>query len=77
MALRLPSAAAAPAASPGSLPVRVPVGQSVLLDPGLRGERSCTAVLEGVARVYRPCLLYPPDAVGPLSPLNAEWRVSP
>jgi len=35
--------------------VRVPIGQSVLLDPGLRGEGGCIEVLEGVARVYCPC----------------------
>jgi len=35
--------------------VRLPLGQSVLLDPGLRPEGSCLEVLEGVARVYCPC----------------------
>ncbi|CAK6693206.1 Crp/Fnr family transcriptional regulator [Synechococcus sp. CCY9201] len=35
--------------------VRVPIGQTVLLDPGLRAEGSCIEVLEGIARVYCPC----------------------
>ncbi|MFY8149244.1 MAG: Crp/Fnr family transcriptional regulator [Prochlorococcaceae cyanobacterium] len=35
--------------------VRVSVGQTVLLDPGLRREGSCIEVLEGIARVYCPC----------------------
>ena len=35
--------------------VRMPVGQTVLLDPALRPEGSCIQVLEGVARVYCPC----------------------
>ncbi len=35
--------------------VHVAVGQSVLLDPGLRGSSGCIEVLEGVARVYCPC----------------------
>ena len=35
--------------------VRLPLGQSVLLDPRLRPEGSCLEVLEGVARVYCPC----------------------
>ena len=35
--------------------VRMPVGQSVLLDPALRPEGSCIEVLEGMARVYCPC----------------------
>ena len=35
--------------------VRMPVGQTVLLDPALRPEGSCIEVLEGVARVYCPC----------------------
>ena len=39
--------------SPGA--VRVPVGQSVLLDPGLRPGGSCIEVIDGVARVYCPC----------------------
>ncbi len=49
------AAATAAVASPCALPVRVPIGQSVLLDPGLRGEGGCIEVLEGVARVYCPC----------------------
>jgi len=36
-------------------PVRLPVGQSVLLDPGLRPAGSCIEVIDGVARVYCPC----------------------
>ena len=35
--------------------VRMPVGQTVLLDPALRPSGSCLEVLEGVARVYCPC----------------------
>jgi hypothetical protein len=35
--------------------VRMPVGQTVLLDPALRPEGSCIQLLEGVARVYCPC----------------------
>jgi CRP-like cAMP-binding protein len=35
--------------------VRIPVGQSVLLNPVLRPEGSCIEVLEGMARVYCPC----------------------
>jgi hypothetical protein len=35
--------------------VRMPVGQTVLLDPSLRPEGSCIEVLEGMARVYCPC----------------------
>ncbi|MFZ9850075.1 MAG: Crp/Fnr family transcriptional regulator, partial [Vulcanococcus sp.] len=35
--------------------VRMPIGQTVLLDPGLRPEGSCIEVLEGMARVYCPC----------------------
>lgn len=35
--------------------VRMPVGQTVLLDPSLRPEGSCIEVLEGIARVYCPC----------------------
>ena len=35
--------------------VRMPVGQSVLLDPALRPEGSCIEVLEGMARVFCPC----------------------
>ena len=35
--------------------VRMPAGQCVLLDPGLRPEGSCIEVLEGMARVYCPC----------------------
>mgnify|MGYP006276592401 FL=1 len=36
-------------------PVRLPLGQSVLLDPGLRPSGTCLEVIEGVARVYCPC----------------------
>lgn len=35
--------------------VRMPVGQTVLLDPSMRPSGSCIEVLEGVARVYCPC----------------------
>ena len=35
--------------------VRMPVGQTVLLDPALRPKGSCIEVLEGMARVYCPC----------------------
>jgi CRP-like cAMP-binding protein len=35
--------------------VRMPVGQTVLLDPALRPEGACIEVLEGMARVYCPC----------------------
>jgi hypothetical protein len=35
--------------------VRMPIGQTVLLDPALRPEGSCIEVLEGMARVYCPC----------------------
>ena len=35
--------------------VRMPVGQTVLLDPALRPAGSCIEVLEGMARVYCPC----------------------
>ncbi|MEB3173153.1 MAG: helix-turn-helix domain-containing protein [Cyanobacteriota bacterium] len=35
--------------------VRLPAGQSVLLNPGLRPDGACLEVLEGVARVYCPC----------------------
>jgi hypothetical protein len=36
-------------------PVRMPAGQTVLLDPAGRAGGSCLEVLEGVARVYCPC----------------------
>jgi len=36
-------------------PVRVPTGQSVLLDPNSRSGGSCLEVIEGIARVYCPC----------------------
>ncbi len=36
-------------------PVRMPTGQSVLIDPSTRTTRSCIEVIEGVARVYCPC----------------------
>ncbi|MEB3296804.1 MAG: helix-turn-helix domain-containing protein [Cyanobacteriota bacterium] len=35
--------------------VRVPAGQSVLINPSLRPGSSCLEVLEGMARVYCPC----------------------
>ena len=35
--------------------VRMPTGQSVLIDPSSRNGGSCLEVLEGVARVYCPC----------------------
>ena len=35
--------------------VRMPTGQSVLLDPSARNGNACLEVLEGVARVYCPC----------------------
>ena len=35
--------------------VRMPVGQTVLLDPARQAGGSCIEVLEGMARVYCPC----------------------
>ena len=35
--------------------VRMPAGQSVLIDPSLRPGASCLEVLDGMARVYCPC----------------------
>jgi hypothetical protein len=35
--------------------VRLPLGQSVLLDPSRRSGGGCIEVLDGVARVYCPC----------------------
>ncbi len=35
--------------------VRMPTGQSVLIDPSARSGAGCIEVLEGVARVYCPC----------------------
>ena len=35
--------------------VRMPVGQTVLLDPALRPQGRCIEVLEGMARVFCPC----------------------
>ncbi len=35
--------------------VRVPTGQSVLIDPSSRSGSTCLEVIEGVARVYCPC----------------------
>ena len=35
--------------------VRMPVGQTVLLNPALRPSGSCIEVLDGVARVFCPC----------------------
>ncbi len=49
LTLQPPAGRVAPSA------VRLPVGQSVLLHPGLRPGASCLEVLEGVARVYCPC----------------------
>jgi CRP-like cAMP-binding protein len=37
------------------LPIQLPTGQSVLLDPGVRSSRACLEVLSGIARVYCPC----------------------
>ena len=36
-------------------PIRMPVGQTVLIDPSLRPQASCIEVIEGIARVYCPC----------------------
>ncbi len=36
-------------------PVRMPTGQTVLLDPKSRSGQSCLEVIEGIARVYCPC----------------------
>ena len=35
--------------------VRMPPGQSILIDPAARSGGACLEVLEGVARVYCPC----------------------
>ncbi len=35
--------------------VRMPTGQSVLIDPTARSGNSCLEVLDGIARVYCPC----------------------
>ncbi len=35
--------------------VRMPTGQSVLIDPSSRSDGACLEVIEGVARVYCPC----------------------
>ncbi len=35
--------------------IRMPTGQSVLIDPSSRSGGTCLEVLEGVARVYCPC----------------------
>lgn len=35
--------------------VRLPAGQSVLIDPNLHPDASCLEVLDGMARVYCPC----------------------
>ncbi len=35
--------------------VRMPTGQSVLIDPSARSGTACLEVLEGIARVYCPC----------------------
>ncbi len=35
--------------------VRMPTGQSVLIDPSSRAGGSCLEVIEGIARVYCPC----------------------
>ena len=36
-------------------PVRMPTGQTVLIDPKSRSGQTCLEVTEGVARVYCPC----------------------
>ena len=54
MGLR-PSLSAPSSSSSAASAVRVPVGQSVLLDPALRPDGSCIEVIEGLARVYCPC----------------------
>ena len=36
-------------------PIRMPVGQTVLIDPSLRPQAGCIEVIEGIARVYCPC----------------------
>jgi hypothetical protein len=43
-----------PSSAPG-IPIQLQMGQSVLLDPGLRPTGACLEVLEGIARVYCPC----------------------
>ncbi len=35
--------------------IRMPTGQSILIDPSARTEDQCIEVIEGVARVYCPC----------------------
>mgnify|MGYP000953523921 CR=1 FL=1 len=35
--------------------VRMPTGQSILIDPSARNGSSCIEVIEGIARVYCPC----------------------
>jgi hypothetical protein len=40
---------------PPGLPIHLPPGQSVLLDPGARPSGTCLEVLVGIARVYCPC----------------------
>ncbi len=37
------------------IPVRIPTGQSVLVDPSPKGSGRCIEVMEGIARVYCPC----------------------
>ena len=44
-----------PPADPAHPAVRMPAGQSVLLDPSLHPSGTCVQVLEGMARVYCPC----------------------
>ncbi len=40
---------------PAVAAVRMPTGQTVLIDPALRPGGSCIEVIEGIARVYCPC----------------------
>ena len=40
---------------PSIAAVRMPAGQTVLIDPGLRPQGPCLEVLDGMARVYCPC----------------------
>ncbi len=47
---------AQPSTTPRSgLPIQLPPGQSVLLDPGFQPSATCLEVLNGIARVYCPC----------------------
>ena len=40
---------------PSVAAVRMPPGQTVLIDPGLRPQGHCLEVLDGMARVFCPC----------------------